>query len=231
MKTDLFQYCSHCWVFQICWRIDCSTFTALSFRIWYSSTGIPSPPLALFIVMLPKVPWLHTLGCLTLGEWSHHDGFLGHEDLFCTVLLCILATSSNIFCFSYVHTIPVLYCAHLCMKCSLVPLNFLKTSLVFPILLFSSLSTDHWGRLSYLSLLFFGTLHSEGYIFPFLLCFSLLFFSQLFVRPPQTTILPFLKIQNYNSLLILIHLCWRNISHSFRSTSIWHLLSLIPGSL
>ena len=28
-------------------------------------------------------------------------------------------------------------------------------------------------------------------IFPFLLCLSLLFFSQLFVRPPQTTILPF----------------------------------------
>ena len=29
---------------------------------------------------------------------------------------------------------------------------------------------DHLGRLSYLSLLFFGTLHSDGYIFPFLLC-------------------------------------------------------------
>ena len=54
MKTDLFQSCGHCWVFQICWHIECSTFTASSFRIWYSSTGIPSPPLALFIVMLPK---------------------------------------------------------------------------------------------------------------------------------------------------------------------------------
>ena len=32
------------------------------------------------------------------------------------------------------------------------------------------LSIDHWGRLSYLSLLFFETLHSDGYIFPFLLC-------------------------------------------------------------
>ena len=29
-------------------------FTASSFRIWNGSTGIPSPPLALFIVMLPK---------------------------------------------------------------------------------------------------------------------------------------------------------------------------------
>ena len=34
-------------------------------------------------------------------------------------------------------------------------------------------------------------LHSDGYIFPFLLCLSLLFFSPLFVRPPQTTILSF----------------------------------------
>ena len=54
MKTDLFQFCGHCWVFQICWCIECSTFTASSFRIWKSSTGIPSPPLALFVVMLPK---------------------------------------------------------------------------------------------------------------------------------------------------------------------------------
>ena len=45
--------------------------------------------------------------------------------------------------------------------------------------------------LSYLSLLFFETLHSNGYIFPFLLCFSLLFFSQLFVWPPKRAILLF----------------------------------------
>ena len=74
----------------------------------------------------------------------------------------------------------------------LVALNFLKRSPVFPILLFSSIScTNHWGRLSYLSLLFSGILHSNGYIFPFLLCFSLLFFSQLFVTPPQTAIFLF----------------------------------------
>ena len=50
MKTDLFQSCGHCCLFQICWHIECSTFTASSFRIWNSSTGIPSPPL----VMLPR---------------------------------------------------------------------------------------------------------------------------------------------------------------------------------
>ena len=54
MKTDLFQSCDHSWVFQICWHIECSTFIASSFRIWKSSTGIPSPPLALFVAMLSK---------------------------------------------------------------------------------------------------------------------------------------------------------------------------------
>ena len=54
MKTDLFHSCGHCWVFQICWHIECSTFTASSFKISNSSTGIPSPPLALFVVMLSK---------------------------------------------------------------------------------------------------------------------------------------------------------------------------------
>ena len=54
MKTDLFQSCGHCWVSQICWHIECSSFTTSSFRVWNTSTGIPSPPLALFVVMLPK---------------------------------------------------------------------------------------------------------------------------------------------------------------------------------
>ena len=36
MKTNLFQSCGHCWVFQICWHIECSTLTAASFWIWNS---------------------------------------------------------------------------------------------------------------------------------------------------------------------------------------------------
>ena len=92
----------------------------------------------------------------------------------------------------YYSAISVLYCAIFAWKFPLVPVNFLKRSLVFPIFLFSSISWHwSWGRLSYLSLLFFGTQHLNGYIFPFLLCLSLLFSSQLFVRPPKTTILPF----------------------------------------
>ena len=68
----------------------------------------------------------------------------------------------------------------------LVSLIFLKRSLVFPILLFSSISL-HWSlKKAFLSLLaIFETLHSDAYIFPFLLCLYPLFFSPLFVRPPQ----------------------------------------------
>ena len=59
----------------------------------------------------------------------------------------------------------------------LISLIFLKRSLVFPVLLFPwLLCIDHWRRRSYLSLLFFGTRHSNGYSFLFLLCLSHLFF-------------------------------------------------------
>ena len=54
IKTDLFQSCDHCWVFQICWQIECNTFTASCFRIWNHSAGTPLPPLTLFIMMLLK---------------------------------------------------------------------------------------------------------------------------------------------------------------------------------
>ena len=40
--------------FPNCWHIEWSTFPASSFMIWNSSAGIPSPPLALLLVMLPK---------------------------------------------------------------------------------------------------------------------------------------------------------------------------------
>ena len=54
MRADIFQSCGHYWVFQFCWHIECSIFTTSSFRFWNSSPGIPSCPLALFIVMFPK---------------------------------------------------------------------------------------------------------------------------------------------------------------------------------
>ena len=54
IKTDIFQSCGHCWVFKICWHIEWSTLTTSCFHIWNSLAGMPSPPVALSIVMLPK---------------------------------------------------------------------------------------------------------------------------------------------------------------------------------
>ena len=48
--------CDHHWIFQICWHVECSTLTVSSFRIWNSSAGIPSRPLAVVVVMFPKTP-------------------------------------------------------------------------------------------------------------------------------------------------------------------------------
>ena len=125
-------------------------FHSIIFRIWNSSAGIPSPPLALFVVMFLRPTWLHILGCLALGKWSHHHGYLGHEDLFCVVLLCILSCHIFLISSAYVMPIPFLFFT---WNVPLVSLIFLKRSLVFPILLFSSLSL-HWSlRKAFLSLL------------------------------------------------------------------------------
>ena len=86
----------------------------------------------------------------------------------------------NIFCFCWVHTIFVLYRTHLCMKCSLGISNFLEEisglSYCIVFLYFFALITEEGFLISWL---FFGTLHSNGYIFPFLFCFSLLLFSAI----------------------------------------------------
>jgi len=132
MKTDIFQSCDHCWVFQICWHIECSPFTASSFRIWNSLPGIPSPPLALFIVMLStahltlhtKMPgsrWVIT-PLWSSGSWrsfsSVYNSVYSSSVYSCHLfLICSASVMSILFLF---------FCAHLCMKCSLGISNFLE---------------------------------------------------------------------------------------------------------
>ena len=153
MKTDLFQFYGHCWVFQICWYIECSTFTASSFRIWNSSTGIPSPPLALFVVMLPKAHltshsrksgsrWVIKPSWLS-GSWR---SYLYSCIYFCHFFLISSVSLRSIPFLSFI--VPIF-----AWNVPLVSLIFLKRSLVFPILSFSSLSL-HWSlRTAFLSLL------------------------------------------------------------------------------
>ena len=154
MITDIFQSCVHCWVFQICWHIECSSVTASSFRIWNSSTGIPSLPLALFIVMLSKahltshsrmsgsrsviIPsWLS-------GSWR---SFLYSSSVYsCQLFLIPSASVRSIPFLSFIEPI-------FAWNVPLVSLIFLKRSLVFPILLFSSISLHLLLKKAFLSLL------------------------------------------------------------------------------
>ena len=134
MKTDLFQSCGHCWVFQICWHIKCS-----AFKIWKSSTGIPSPPLAFFIVLFPKAhltshskmsssswvitPWLSV-------SWRY---FLYSFVYSCHLFLISPASVRYILFLSFV--VPIF-----AWNVPLVSIIFLKRSLVLPIILFFSIS-------------------------------------------------------------------------------------------
>ena len=150
MKTDLFQSCGHCWVFQMCWHIECSTFTVSSFRIWNSSTRIPSLPLALFAVMLPKAHltshsrmsgsrWVIISSWLS-GSWR---SFLYSSSVYSCHLFLISSASVR-------SLLSILYCAHLCMKCSLDISNFLEE--------ISSLSH------SIVFLYFFALITEEGFL-------------------------------------------------------------------
>ena len=137
--------------------------------------------------------WLHTPGCLTLGEWSHQRGYLGREDLFCIVLCVFLlpwwlrgkASACNVgdrvWSLGQEDSLEKEMATHSSPLAWKIPW-----------------ATIHgvakcWTRLSdftftFLSLL--AILSNSAFRWVYL-SFSLLFFSQLFVRPPRTTILPF----------------------------------------
>ena len=62
-------------------------------RTWNNSTGIPSPPLGLFVVMLPKAQWT-SHPRMSGSRWVITPSWLtGSWRIFWIVLLCILGTS------------------------------------------------------------------------------------------------------------------------------------------
>ena len=200
MKTDLFQPCVHIRVLQMCWCIECSTFTALSFRIWSSSIAIPSCPLALFIVMLPKAHltshsrisgfrWVITPSWLS-GSWS----FLYNSSVFSCHLFLISSASLR---WSY-HFYPLLCpCLHETFP-PLVSLIFWKRSLIFLILLSSSISLQWWLRKTFLSLL--AIFWKSGFKWVYL------FFSPL----PFTSLLfsPICKASSDNHFAFCVSFSW-----------------------
>ena len=144
MKSDLFHSWGHCWVFHICWHIKFSTFIASSFRVWNSSVEIPSPPPALFVVMLSKVHltshsrmsgfrWVITPSWLSGSLRS----FLYSSSVCCCHLLLI--SSASLRSIPFLSSIVPIFAWNV----PLVSLIFLNRSLFFPILLFFSISL-HW---------------------------------------------------------------------------------------
>ena len=183
----------HCWVFQTCWYIECSTFTASSFRIWNSSTGIPSPPLALFIVMLSKAH-LTSHSKMSGSRWVITPSWLSGS--WRSFLYSFSVYSHHLFLISSSSVRPILFLSFIvpifAWNVPLVSLIFLKRSLEFShstvFLYFFPLMAEEGFLISPCYSL---ELHSNGCIFPFLLCLLHFLFFQLFLRAPQTTILPF----------------------------------------
>ena len=111
MKTDLFQSCGHCSVFHIYWHIECSTFTTSSFRIWNSSARIPSPPLALFIVMLPKAH-LTSHSRMSVSRWVITPSWLSRS--WRSFLFSSSVYSYHLFLISSSSVGPMSFCPLLC---------------------------------------------------------------------------------------------------------------------
>ena len=105
--TELFQSCGHSWVFQTCWYIK--NFKIKSFRILNRSARIPSLPLLLFIVMLPKAH-------LTLHSRM--------SDPKCMITLSWLSGSSRPFLYSSVYSCHFFLIFSAPIR-SLLPLSFI----------------------------------------------------------------------------------------------------------
>ena len=152
MKTDFFQYCSHCWVFQICWHIECSTLTASSLRILNSLAGIVSPPLVLFIVTLPKTH-LTSLSRMSDSRWVTTPSCLSESLFYLKKKLCewlnkMILYNSSVYSFhlflissASFTSLPFLpfNMPILAWNPPLITPVFLKRYLIFHILLFSSI--------------------------------------------------------------------------------------------
>ena len=95
MRIDLFQSCGHCWVFQICWHMECSTLIISSFRVFNSSIGITSHQLALLTAVLPKTNLtshsrMFGSGWLTTCPYLNSSS----KSLLCSSSMCILLIPS-----------------------------------------------------------------------------------------------------------------------------------------
>ena len=132
--------------------------------------------------MLPKAHLTLHSRCLALGEWLYHCDYLGREDLFLystSVYSCHLFLISS----AFVRSIPLLSFIEpiFAWNVPLVSLIFLKRSLVFPILLFSSISFHYSLRnvFSYLLAILWNSTFRWVYLSSSHLPFASLLFSAI----------------------------------------------------
>ena len=176
---DLFWSCDPWWVFQICWHIERSTFTTSYFRIWNSSTGIPSSPLALCVVMICKAH-LTSHSRTSGSRWVITPLWLSGS------LRSFLYSSSAYSCHLFLLSSALLGPYHLCplLHPSLHEMfphisNFLEeiSSISHSIVFFYFFSLITEGGFLISPCCSLELCIQRGYTFPFPLCLSLLFFS------------------------------------------------------
>ena len=144
-----------------------STSTASSLGLWNNSAGIPSPPLSLFILMLPKAHLtshsrMFGSRWVTTPSWLSRSlrTFLYSSSVYyCHLFLIFSASVRSLLFWSFI--VPILAWG--------VPLISPIFLLIFLILLFSSISL-HCSLNKAFSLLFSGTLHSSECISSFPPC-------------------------------------------------------------
>ena len=128
LKTDIFQCCCHCWIFQICWYTECSTLIASLFRILNSLAEMPSP-LLVFIVFIVM---LHTLRSLT--PWVSTSSFLSRS--LRSFLYSFSIYSCHLFLISFTSIRSILFLIFilpiLAQNVPLISRVILKRSLVYP---------------------------------------------------------------------------------------------------
>ena len=136
--------------------LSCSTFTASSFRTWNSSTGIPSPTVALFAVILPEAR-LTSHFRMSGSQWVITTFWLSES--WRSFLYSSSLYSCHLFFISYVSVRSIAFLSFIvpifAWNVPLLSLIFLKISLVFSILLFSSISLPWTLRKAFLLSLIF----------------------------------------------------------------------------
>ena len=181
MKTDLFQSYGHCCFFQICWQIGCSTFNSIIFQdlkyiSWNFITSI-----SLLVGILPKAH-LTSHSRISGSRWVITPLWLSgslRSFLCCSSVYSyhrFLISSASIRYISLLSFIVPIFVWYI----PLVSPIFLKRSLVFHILLFSSVSLHCSHKKAFLSLLAIFQNSAFSWVsFPFSFAFSFCSFSAI----------------------------------------------------